>query len=197
MTDDIKKVGAVVMNCNPFTTGHRYLIEYAADKTDRLYVFCVEENKSFFRFEDRLEMIKCGIRDLDNVVVVPSGRYIISAVTFPEYFLKESCKDEEIDVTEDLRIFCEKIAPKLHISKRFAGEEPIDPVTRQYNIKMAQMLPEYGIQFEEISRQKDSSSGIISATKVRSYLKMQKYDKLKTLVPETTYEILKEKYFDK
>ena len=32
-------VGAIVMNCNPFTMGHRYLIETAASQVDRLYVF--------------------------------------------------------------------------------------------------------------------------------------------------------------
>lgn len=47
-------VGAAVMNCNPFTLGHRYLIEQAAKECDRLYVFVLSEDKSRFSVADRL-----------------------------------------------------------------------------------------------------------------------------------------------
>ena len=86
LTDEIKECGSIVMNCNPFTKGHRYLIEYAAKQVDRLYIFVVKEDKSFFKYEDRFEMVKQGTADLKNVVVVSSGKFIISSLTFPEYF---------------------------------------------------------------------------------------------------------------
>ena len=57
------KVGAAVMNCNPFTIGHRYLIETAAKECDLLYIFVLSEDKSEFSFADRLEMVKRGTAD--------------------------------------------------------------------------------------------------------------------------------------
>lgn len=54
-------VGSIVMNCNPFTLGHRYLIEYASKYVDYLYIFVVEEDKSFFPFSDRIDLIKKGL----------------------------------------------------------------------------------------------------------------------------------------
>jgi [citrate (pro-3S)-lyase] ligase len=75
----IGKIGAVVMNCNPFTLGHRYLIEYAASKVTHLYIFAVEEDKSIFPFKDRFDLIKAGTAGLKNSTVLPSGKFIISA----------------------------------------------------------------------------------------------------------------------
>ena len=63
------------MNCNPFTLGHRYLIEQASEKVDHLYVFVVEEDKSFFPFSDRIGLVKKGTADLKNITVKPSGKY--------------------------------------------------------------------------------------------------------------------------
>lgn len=80
--------GAIVMNCNPFTKGHRYLIEYASAKVEKLILFVVQENKSLFSFAERYEMVKEGVSDLENVMVVPSGNYILSQTTFPQYFGK-------------------------------------------------------------------------------------------------------------
>ena len=185
--------GSIVMNCNPFTKGHRYLIENAAKQVDTLYIFVVEEDKSFFPFEDRLMLVCNGVKDLGNVIVLPSGKFMISSLTFPEYFIKEDNRDVVIDTSNDLRLFGEKIAPKLEITKRFAGEEPNDNVTNQYNNAMKQILPEYGIDFIEIPRvQKDGLP--ISASLVRKYLKEMQWEKISELVPETTYEYLFQKY---
>ena len=183
--------GAIVMNCNPFTLGHRYLIEYAASKVDYLYIFVVEENKSFFPFEDRFQLVQQGTVDLPNVVVLPSGNFIISAVTFPGYFYKDDLKEAKIDCSNDLTVFAEYIAPTLNIKVRFAGEEPLDPVTRQYNEGMADILPKYGVKFCEIPRKEDSSGvGVISASRVRKLLKEKDFESMKMLVPQTTYDYL-------
>ncbi|MBP5384821.1 MAG: adenylyltransferase/cytidyltransferase family protein [Lachnospiraceae bacterium] len=194
LPDGKKECGAIVMNCNPFTKGHRYLIELAAGTVDRLYVFVVEENRSFFAFSDRMEMVRQGTADLGNVVVVPSGRYIISAFTFPEYFMKDYVKEKAFDVTGDVELFCKYIAPSLSITIRFAGEEPFDPITKKYNETMREILPRYGMMFREIPRLALDNDHIISATEVRKILKDKKYDAIKEYVPETTFRVLMEKY---
>ena len=194
LTSDMKSNGAIVMNCNPFTYGHRYLIEYASKQVDRLYIFVVEEDKSFFVYKDRFEMVKNGVDGLDNVVVIPSGKFIISAYTFPEYFMKDYVKEKEFDVSLDVETFCKHIAPPLKIYTRFAGEEPFDPVTQNYNESMKRILPEYGMKFIEIPRFSLDDKRVINATKVRGLLNNKDYDALKEYVPDSTYKILMEKY---
>ena len=186
--------GAIVMNCNPFTNGHRGLIELAAARVDRLYVFVVEENRSFFAFEDRMEMVRRGVEDLANVVVVPSGKFVISSFTFPEYFMKDYVKERDFDVSSDIRTFCESIAPALGIHVRFAGEEPFDPVTKNYNVGMSKMLPQYGMEFCEIPRFTTGEGNVINATAVRRMLSERDFDGIASYVPQTTLDILRAKY---
>ncbi len=181
--------GAIVMNCNPFTLGHQYLIRQSAAKVDYLYIFVVEEDKSFFPFKDRIELVKKGTQDIKNVIVVPSGKLIISSVTFPGYFLKDSPDSVGVDTSLDVDIFGKYIASPLGITKRFVGEEPIDMVTRSYNESMKEILPRYGIEVDEIKR-KEKDGGVISASRVRKALQTSDFDSIRKLVPETTYEYL-------
>ena len=183
-------IGAIVMNCNPFTLGHQYLVEYAAAKVARLYIFVVEEDKSEFPFKDRIELVRQGVKHIPNVEVLPSGKFIISQQTFSGYFNKAKLQDVAVDSSEDVEIFGKEIAPELGITIRFAGEEPTDNVTRQYNETMKRILPRYGIEFCEIPR-KVLGEEIISASKVREALHVGDFDKIKTLVPATTYEYLR------
>lgn len=190
--------GAIVMNCNPFTLGHQFLIRQSAKKVDHLYIFVVEEDKSFFPFKDRIELVKAGTKDIKNVVVVPSGKLIISSVTFPGYFLKDSPDSVGVDTSLDVDIFARYIAGPLGITKRFVGEEPIDIVTRNYNESMKEILPRYGIEVDEIKR-KEESGGVISASRVRRALKAGNFEMIRCLVPDTTYQYLcenKEKFID-
>ena len=194
LTEETQECGSIVMNCNPFTKGHRYLIEYAAKQVDRLYVFVVKEDKSFFKYDDRYEMVKQGTADLDNVVVVSSGKFIISSLTFPEYFMKDYVKEKNFDVSMDVETFCKHIAPPLLIKKRFAGEEPFDPVTLNYNENMRRILPKYGMEFCEIPRLALDEKRVINATEVRRLLKERDFEAIKEYVPETTLRILQKKY---
>lgn len=187
--------GAIVMNCNPFTLGHRYLIESASKTVDTLYIFVVEENRSFFSFEDRIELVKKGCADLSNVVVIPSGKFIISASTFPGYFNKDYDNSIKVDTSEDVSIFGRYIAKELNISKRFVGEEPLDPITNQYNLSMKKILPLFGIELIEIPR-KELGNRVISASRVREHLKNKDFDAIKDIVPTSTYDFLKEKYMN-
>ena len=187
------KIGALVMNCNPFTLGHRYLVEYAADKVDKLYIFVVEEDRSEFPFADRIELVRSGVKDFSNVEVLPSGKFIISQTTFSGYFSKAELQDVVVDSSEDVEIFGKEIAPTLGITIRFAGEEPNDNVTRQYNETMKKILPRYGVEFCEIPR-KEIGGEPISASSVREALKVGNFDKIKNLVPETTLLYLRGRY---
>ena len=182
-------IGSIVMNANPFTLGHRYLIEEALKDCDYLVVFVVQEDQSVFSFDERLNMVDEGVKDLENVLVVPSGKFIISSLTFEEYFNKSSLQDKVIDPSLDVSVFAKEIAPCLHITKRFVGEEQFDTVTRQYNESMAKLLPEYGIDLVEIPRC-DVDGEAISASKVRALLEEGRMDELRSLVPQTTYEYL-------
>lgn len=186
-------VGAIVMNCNPFTNGHRYLIETAASQVERLFVFVVEEDKSYFPFKERYELVRKGSADLTNVIVLPSGNFMISRLTFSEYFNKSQLQDRVVDPSKDIEIFCKYIAPFMGINIRFAGEEPLDHVTRQYNEMMRKVLPAYGIEFREIPRV-EVDGEVVSASRVRKILKDKEWEALAGLVPETTLEMLKGKY---
>ena len=186
-------VGAIVMNCNPFTLGHLYLVEYAAAQVARLYIFVVEEDKSEFPFADRFELVRRGVKHLSNVEVLPSGKFIISQQTFSGYFNKSELQDVQVDSSEDIELFAKEIAPTLGITIRFAGSEPTDSVTRQYNETMKKILPRYGVEFREIPR-KTFGGEIISASKVRESLKRGDFDTIKNLVPETTLNYLRGRY---
>lgn len=183
-------IGAIVMNANPFTLGHRYLVEYAAKQVDLLYVFVVEEDLSEFPFKVRKCLVEQGTTDLPNVCVVKSGKLIISRETFSDYFVKERISDTVTDSSLDVELFGKHIAPKLNIAVRFVGEEPFDQVTRAYNEKMKEILPEHGVKLVEIPR-KSIHEEVVSATKVRKLFKEKQWEQLQTLLPTTTYEYLK------
>ena len=177
--------GAVVCNCDPFTLGHRHLIEYAASHCDNLYVFAVSEKGSMFSPEERLEMIRKGTADIENCHVFESDLYLISRATFPAYFIRDESRADLVKSDLDIELFCRRIAPALNISIRFAGEEPFSPVTRAYNERMKELLPANGIAFEEITRLSE-----ISAGKVRSLIKDGEFEKIREMVPESTYEVI-------
>jgi cytidyltransferase-like protein len=182
-------IGAVVMNCNPFTMGHRYLIEQAAAQVDHLIIFVVQEDKSVFPFDERLRLVDEGVSDLKNVTVIPSGRFIISSLTFSGYFNKAETQDRAVDSSLDVALFAREIAPCLNISARFAGEEPFDAVTRRYNDTMRAVLPQYGIRFIEIPR-KEIAGEAISASRVRKLLETRDFAEIAKIVPRATLEYL-------
>ncbi|MCI8940328.1 MAG: adenylyltransferase/cytidyltransferase family protein [Dorea sp.] len=187
-----KTAGAVLMNCDPFTKGHRYLIEMALKEVEFLYVFVVEEDKSHFSFQDRINMVRLGVRDLDNLIVIPSGRYIASVYTVPDYFFRNMQKQKIIDLSLDVKIFVEYIAPALHITKRFLGTEPVDKVTQKYNETVQKIMPDYGITVRIIERLR-TEKGQVSAKTVRNAIGAQDESDLKLLVPESTFYYLKRK----
>lgn len=185
--EGVEGVGAIVMNCNPFTLGHQALIRHAAERCGFLYVFVVEEDRSFFPFEDRIELVRRGTADLPNVCVCPSGPYMISAMTFPTYFLKDTEDPSVIQSALDVTVFGSRIAPPLGIKKRFAGTEPMDAVTKVYNETMERLLPEFGVAFCEVERVEEDGTPI-SASRVRTLLERCDgvTEEVRALVPPTT-----------
>ncbi|HCM84560.1 MULTISPECIES: [citrate (pro-3S)-lyase] ligase [Enterococcus] len=182
----------IVMNANPFTKGHQYLVERAAQESPFVYVFVLSEDRSEFSTEDRLEMVKRGVAHLKNVEVLLTGDYLISSATFPTYFLKDQTEAKKASQQAELDalLFKEKIAPALAIQRRFVGDEPYSEVTEIYNETMQKIfgeeltlsiLPRIAVEGE-----------IVSATKVRAAYQQNNQELLSRLLPATTYDYLKE-----
>lgn len=181
--------GAIVMNANPFTLGHRYLIENASKMCDRLHVFMVKEDKSTFPASVRLRLVTEGVKDLTNVVVHKGSEYVLSRATFPGYFIKDAGEISSLQAGLDVDLFARYIAPALDIKKRFVGSEPFDPATHAYNQKMKEILTPKGIEVHEIERlNKDNEA--VSASRVRNFLKNGENEKAFLLLPETTRAFL-------
>ncbi len=148
--------GAIVMNANPFTKGHRYLVEQAASLVDNLYVIVVKEDRSRFPYIERKAMIEAGCAGLDNVVVCGGSDYAISAATFPTYFLKKLDDATDTQIALDLDLFVNHIAKPLGVTVRFAGSEPEDALTHRYNELMAEILPGTSVAVVRQAHQPDS-----------------------------------------
>lgn len=176
-------VGVIVMNCNPFTLGHRYLIERSSELVERLYVVVVREDCSMFSYSERKAMVGQGVKDLGNVVVVDGSDYAVSATTFPTYFLKHISDATDTQILLDLDIYLRHIAPALGANVRFVGSEPTDPLTRRYNELMRQQLGDDHIC--EIPRMEKYGS-VVSASRVRRAIEANSLWQAIKLVPSST-----------
>lgn len=195
--DNSRKTGCIIMNANPFTLGHRALVEMSLEQVENLYVFVVQEDKSYFSFEDRFEMVKDGCRDLKNVKVLPTGKIMASAATVPAYFQRgQSTGAVEIDMRNEIAVMAGFIAPALNITVRFMGTEPTCEVTRQLLEQTKELLPYYGVQLVVFERAEIENKPI-SASVVRKLMKDNKKEEIKKIVPETTYTYLLKKGFIK
>lgn len=177
---------AIVMNANPFTLGHQYLVETAAAQCDTLHLFVLSEDASLVPFSVRKELVRRGTEHLKNVVLHDSGPYMISNATFPSYFLKDAAAVIQGHAKLDLAVFA-RIAQALGVTVRYVGEEPNSQVTGIYNSIMEQSLPKYGITCRVIPR-KASEGKAISASTVRKALQAGDWETLKALVPQTTLD---------
>ncbi len=178
------KIAALVMNANPFTLGHQYLVEKAARENDLLHLFIVSEDASLVPFKVRKQLVMEGTAHLDNICYHDSGPYIISNATFPSYFQKDENAVIESHAMLDLTIFTE-IARTLGINRRYVGEEPTSLVTGIYNQIMSEKLTENGIECFIVPRKTDGEKAI-SASTVRQAIKDNDIATLKKLVPEST-----------
>ncbi|WP_294985329.1 [citrate (pro-3S)-lyase] ligase [uncultured Fenollaria sp.] len=185
---DKDEYNAIVMNANPLTLGHEYLVDKALEDHRDLIIFVLEEEASYFSTKDRYEIVKKHYQDNDRVHVYKSGPYIISRATFPTYFLKKDTDKIKVYTELDAKIFARRIAKDLNIKKRYFGTEPIDKVTQKYNEMMKKILYEYGIATEFIER-KTIDGEVISASKVREYYEND-FSACKKYLSSDVYELL-------
>lgn len=173
--------GVVVMNCNPFTLGHRYLIEQAAKQVERLFVMVVREDCSLFAYAERKAMVEQGVAHLENVTVIDGSEYAISQATFPTYFLKRLDDAADTQMLLDLDLFRRHIAPALGATVRFVGTEPTDQLTRRYNQLMHEVLADV----RETARL-EKEGNAVSASRVRKAMEQGDMSTIRQLVPPTT-----------
>lgn len=179
--------GCIVMNADPFTFGHRYLVETASAQCENLLIFVLSEDRGHVPAADRLELVKRGTADLPNVTVLPTGPYLISSATFPTYFLKDRDDVREVQCMLDVEIFTKYFAPHFHITRRFVGMEPLSVLTARYNEVLKSQLPPRGIAVTELPRLETSGTPI-SASAVRRALTEGDRGTVRSLVPPTTYD---------
>lgn len=181
LTTTTPRGGVVVMNCNPFTLGHRYLIEQAAKQVERLFVMVVREDCSLFAYAERKAMVEQGVAHLENVTVIDGSEYAISQATFPTYFLKRLDDAADTQMLLDLNLFRRHIAPALGATVRFVGTEPTDQLTRRYNELMHEVLADV----RETARL-EKKGNAVSASRVRKAMEQGDMSTIRQLVPPTT-----------
>jgi [citrate (pro-3S)-lyase] ligase len=186
-----KTIGAIVMKADPFTLGHKYLVETASQNCDVLLVFVVEEGDTYYDFDMRFKLVRKGVEEYSNTFVFGTSFLMVSPLTFPSYFYKGKTERQKAisNIDLDLKIFTSKIATALNITKRFIGTEPYSEVTNIYNERMKELLPVDGVEVFEIMR-KMNDEEYISATKVRKCFEEGNLDSIKNIVPITTYNEL-------
>ena len=179
----MQPTGCIVMNCNPFTLGHRYLVESASRMVEHLFVIVVREDRSAFSYQERKAMVTAGTADLKNVTVCDGSEYAISNTTFPTYFLKRLSDATDTQILLDLDLFRRYIAPALGAEVRFVGTEPTDELTRRYNELMMESLgKDHVVQIPRL----ENGGVAVSASRVRRAMKSNSLKEAAQLVPPTT-----------
>lgn len=188
------RIGAIVMNANPFTLGHRWLVEQAVRQCDWLHLFVVKEDASFFRYQDRCSLIEKGIAGIPHVTLHPGSQYVISRATFPGYFLKDKGVVDDCHSQIDLQLFRQHLAPALGITHRFVGSEPLCPLTRAYNQRMKTLLSspdEAGPPVRVVELPRIEQGGApVSASRVRKLYEARDWAAISPLVPPATFTFL-------
>lgn len=183
-----KVQSAIVMNANPFTLGHLYLVEQASKSSDLVHLFVLSEDVSIFPYDIRWKLIEDGVRHLNNVVIHPTNSYLISSATFPSYFQKDSIEVIKSQAALDLLLF-KKIATTLNITHRFVGEEPYSVVTNEYNKVMLELLNNEVFQLTIVPRLIKADT-TVSASTVRQAIHDEDWSLVQSLVPDSTYHFL-------
>lgn len=191
--EEKEEIGAIIANCNPFTLGHRYLIEQAARQCKWLHIFILSQEQTFLTTKERYDIVKNAVADIDNIILHQTSDYLISPVVFPTYFIKDKVNAFTMNCKLDIQIFCESIAKQLNITRRFVGSEPTCAVTSQYNLCLKQELPRNGIMVTELER-KTTNGVIISASTVRKYVKDGQFEQLEKMLPKEVLQYLKRRY---
>ena len=179
----------VVINADPFTSGHLYLVERACEIADWVYVFVASEGSFVWTLEQRLEQVRLGTEHLARVMVTDTGPYSLGAATFPAYFLKREESVDEVRLEVDAELFAAHLAPAFHLVSRVVGTEPLDPTLRHYNRIVQRTLERHEIRLHEVERQRMGERWI-STQMVQKALSNNDIRVVQQCVPESTLDYL-------
>ncbi len=106
---------------------------------------------------------------------------MISAATFPTYFLKDLSTAAETQMRLDVDLYDKWIAPALGATVRFVGSEPLDALTNRYNqlITNPTLVERLCIHGE-----------VVSASRVRRALEKGCFPEAASLCPASTHAYL-------
>ena len=192
-----KGAGALVLCCEAFTVGHRYLVEYAAERVPLLYCFVADDFESAMPFEDRFRLVREGVADIQNVTVVPGGMFVASSKFYASRYSSlgtDADLDAYIGVADkEMKVFAERVAPALGINIRFSGGDPVGGATRAYNMALQEVLAQYDIAFQMIPKTVSYDAVLIDEM-IDKYIKEQQFDAINALAPPATVQYIKEKF---
>lgn len=184
-----EKIASIVMNANPFTLGHRHLVETAATENEWVYLFVVSADRSLFTTEERYRLVQENTKHLENVIVCSGADYQVSPITFPTYFLKDTDDKVAFQTKLDASIFKKWFVPELNITSRYLGEEPFSVTTQAYNEALQSVLND--VCDVKVIPRKETQEGIaISATEIRHLLAQNQLEYIKDQVPKPTFDFI-------
>lgn len=202
---DCEGLSCVVLNANPFTTGQKYLVQLAASRSSKVLVFVIQnrpeagakgnhENTGIeFSFQDRMHMVKDGLSDIEKVIILPSGPYLISRSDFPEGFLSEDLGPAPAHAVLDSMVFCH-VCLSLGIKTAFAGDEPRDELSEIHLNALRQECRKNNINLK-VAERKRLGERYMTSSLARQAIADKDVDELKQIVPQTTLSYLKELCF--
>ena len=184
-----EKVGGIAFRGNPFTLGHRTLMEYASKHSDRVFTIMTEDEVGILTFAERYAMALEGTKDLPNVTIVLGGAFSGSRYDFPVYFVKTDPESMCERSVLHLEIFAKVIAKRLGISCRFIGDERHNEQMSAFNELIKETMPRYGIDVVEIPRAQAGGRSI-SASLARRAATDGDRETLRANLPKSTLKFL-------
>lgn len=188
-----QSAGAIVLNGNPPTLGHLYLLDYAAEREDVLHLFLLSEDLSLFSSQERWQAMSDIVAKRLGVILHGTSHYLISAASFPSYFLKSLDEAAWLQAEIDAKIFI-RIAQSLHITSRYLGSEEKDALTAAYNQVLQEQLEAAGIRVVVVKRKRDEQGEIISASKVRQLITSGHLAKALKYLPKASQRLVRSRF---
>jgi Citrate lyase synthetase len=190
------KIGSICTQANPFTKGHKALVEYASHIMDHVYLFVAQDSLSDIQFIERFNIAVDAVKELENVTVLSTGFSLSSYKIFPDYFsvAKKKTGFDLTNVWAETRIFAELFCPALGITYRILGEEPLDLYTKKLVEHLSDVLPQYGIQTVIMPRVMTDNNEVISASRVRKLIADKQYESLERYITPYAIDTLKRYY---
>ena len=197
---DCSDTAVVIFNSNPLTIGGRYLAEIASRRSRRLLVLVIqgktdsgshgnhEDNVMEFSFKDRLAMTEKALSDLQNVIVMPSGPYLIGRDDFPKGYLSETLGAASAHAYLNCMAFCH-ICRALGIRSAYAGDEPRDEMSEIHLNTLRQLCAQNEIVLK-VAERKRIDDKYISSSMVRKALATGDMETAEKLVPASVLPYL-------